>query len=366
MGGNIDGILTPVRRNQNSKESTVAQNAAIEDGILTPVRRNQNSRKSTVAQNAAIEDGILTPVRRNQNSRKSTVAQNAAIEDGILTPVRRNQNSKESTVAQNAATEVTEIELDKLIPYKNHLFQTYEGNRLEQLIDSIKNNGLLQPIVVRSIPERNGYFKTLMGHNRVEAMKQLDYSKISAIIKKDLFDEDAEQLAIESNLNQQSFSDWTYLQQILVIKRYHKYIQANSQQGRRNDLAENETCVQIGHKSTGKSKRLKARDKMAKQLGISPTAFERYRSLAKLDENTITTLCQMMDEKRISFSAAYRFSQLKPEEITAVVNLLEDNAEMKIKLKVASVLYKKSKGQEHDLTTEEIQDALSADGSGEI
>lgn len=93
-------------------------------------------------------------------------------------------------------------------------------------------------------------------------MKALVRDVIRADIRRGLSDDEATQLYYDSNLNQQSFADFSYTQKIEAIKYYDAFIRNNSHQGRRNDLlektdeeSEDETCVQTRHKTDKKSRR---------------------------------------------------------------------------------------------------------------
>ena len=277
------------------------------------------------------------------------------MKNGLFTPITRRIFTQEST--DHKTLTVTAIALDKLVPFAKHPFLTYEGERLKKLADSISVGGLINPIAVR--PNVDGSYEILSGHNRVEAVKLLGQDKINAIVMEGLSDKEAERIVIESNLNQQSFADWKYSQQIRVIKIYSKYIQENSQQGKRSDLAADSTCVHGEHKSADKPNRPKTRDKISKQLGISSTVFERYRSIVKLDNGILNSLCEMLDERRLGFMAAYRLSQLKEGETAAVVNFLKSDPEVKLKGADAKLLYDKSKNsKDKDLTEEAIKELL--------
>ena len=277
-------------------------------------------------------------------------------DDFTFKPIRRGDSARTSAKAEK--TKVIPILIDKLVHYKNHPFRLYEGERLEKLADSINETGLHDPIIVR--PKGDG-FEILSGHNRFEAVKILSWKVIDAIVK-DVPDEVAERIVIESNLNQQSFSDWNYSQKIKVIKIYNKYIQENSQQGKRTDLAESDTSVHAEQKLKGKSNRPTTRDKMSKQLGLSSAVLERYRSIAKLEGDTLDTLCAMLDEKKLGFMAAHRISQLKPGEQATVLSILKDKPDVTIKGANGKALYDKSKSSaEGELSREVIEEILLSD-----
>lgn len=85
---------------------------------------------------------------------------------------------------------ITSIAIDKLVPYRNHRFTLYKGERLEDMIQSIKKNGVITPIIVRAMD--NGKYEILSGHNRVYAAGQAEIKSVPAVVKTDLSDEDAE------------------------------------------------------------------------------------------------------------------------------------------------------------------------------
>ena len=259
------------------------------------------------------------------------------------------------------APNITTILIDKLVPFRNHPFQTYEGERLEKLAESIRNNGLHDPVVVRCI--ETAIYEILSGHNRIEAVKLLGWNRIPAIVKDGLSDEAAERIVIESNLNQQSFANWKYSQQIRVIKMYSKHIRENSQQGKRNDLIDGAASAYSKQKYAGKPKpRPTSRDKYSQYLGINSAKFSKYSRVANLDEETAKILCELLDEKRMGFEAAYRLSQLKPGERATVISLLKEDPEIRLKKEAADSIYRSSRNAKNAILTEEaIRIALYAD-----
>jgi len=292
-------------------------------------------------------------------------------DDGTFTPIRRGQYAPPSIKVKKP--DVRQIALDKLAYNRNHPFQIYGDERLEKLAEDIEANGLDSPILVR--PIEGDRYEILSGHNRFEAVKKLGWNEIDAIIKMDVSDEKAERIVIGANLNQQSFADWNYSQQIRVIKIYSKYIQENSQQGKRTDLAVSKTCVQSEHMSEGEissprdrkpdgkpPKRPTARDKISKQLGISTPAFQRYRSIAKLEGDTLDTVCTMLDEKKLRFMGAVYFSQLKPGEQLTVLSILKRKPEITAKGSNLKLLSDKSRNlTAGELSREEIKETLLSD-----
>ena len=101
---------------------------------------------------------------------------------------------------------VRSIDIDKLIPYKNHCFKLYEGERLDDMVRRVQNYGIMVPIIVRNVPDSDTY-EILSGHNRVNAAKIAGKKNVPALVKENLPDEFAELYLIETNLLQRGFKE---------------------------------------------------------------------------------------------------------------------------------------------------------------
>ena len=247
--------------------------------------------------------------------------------------------------------ETKEIQFGLLIPFKLHSGQAYEGRRLQQIMDRIQNLGLISPIIVR--PVDTGKYEIICGHNRTKAVKELGYDSILADIRYELSDDEAVRLYYESNLNQQSFSDWSYSQRIESVKYFEKYMKKNSRQGKRTDLEtkqcekqEDGTSVQSRQKLDEKSKRTTTRDKMARSLGISTATLSKYRSIVKLPDELADSIVRLLDEKRITFEEAYRISKLRNVDIQILVDYMDKSADKKIDMERLKALCVRNKGTE--------------------
>lgn len=101
---------------------------------------------------------------------------------------------------------VQNIDIDKLIPYKNHCFRLYEGERLDDMVRSVRNYGIMIPVIVRNVPDTDT-FEILSGHNRVNAAKIAGKKNVPAVVKENLPDEFAEIYVVESNAMQRGFKE---------------------------------------------------------------------------------------------------------------------------------------------------------------
>ena len=221
-------------------------------------------------------------------------------------------------------------------------------------MDSIERLGLMTPIIVR--PVDNGKYEIICGHNRTKAMKALGYIVIRANVRYGLTDEEALKLFYESNLNQQSFSDWSYSQKIEAVKYCDKIIKETSQQGKRTDLEKehiansgNETCVQGRQKlERNIAKRSTSRDKMARRLGISTATLSKFRRIIKLPDDLISSLAQLLDEKKITFEAAYRISNMREVDIKLLMEGITKYPDRKLDLKKLKELPTKKADKDSD------------------
>lgn len=114
------------------------------------------------------------------------------------------------------------LDIDCIRPFHNHPFHLYEGERLDDMVESIKEHGILTPVIVRKM--HYGY-EMLSGHNRQSAGKLAGLKQIPAIVKKNLSDQDAYIYVIETNLMQRSFTDLSITEKAAVLaERYDKVL----------------------------------------------------------------------------------------------------------------------------------------------
>ena len=94
-------------------------------------------------------------------------------------------------------TAVQQIPCEHLHPFHDHKFELYSGERLEDMVESIRENGVLSPIIVQ--PDGDGY-EILIGHNRWNASKLAGLTTVPVIVKTGLTDEEALLYTVESNV----------------------------------------------------------------------------------------------------------------------------------------------------------------------
>lgn len=201
-------------------------------------------------------------------------------------------------------------------PFHDHPFHLYEGERLEDMIASIKEHGVLNPVIVQKVED--GY-EMLSGHNRLNAAKLAGLKEIPAIVKTGLSEEEAYVYVIETNLIQRSFSDLLISEKAAVLKaRYEK----ESCQGRRNDIIEEiarmegkEVPVTCGHGD----QRLNTRDMIGKEYELSGSSVGRLLKLNDL----IKPFKDMVDRGALYTKVALQMAFLPEEEQNMVYEAIK-------------------------------------------
>jgi ParB family chromosome partitioning protein len=249
-----------------------------------------------------------------------------------------------NTEAKNPEIEM--IKLDNLVPFANNPFKLYEGQRLEDMVESVKANGVRSPIIVRPYTEE-GKYEILDGHNRVNTSRLAKREDIPAIVREGLTDEQAELIVSESNLLQRSSADLKPSEKANAIAMYYAAIKKNP--GYRTDLLkeiEEPSDAPVGH-------RKKTRDKVAEKYGLGKTEIVRNVRAAML----ITAFKNRLDNG-MSMRAAESLSYLREKEQEILDNVLGDR---KITMKQAETLKKTS--QEKELDKDSIEKILEPEDS---
>lgn len=208
---------------------------------------------------------------------------------------------------QNLYNEIEEIEMIKiedLVPYKNHVFNLYEGNRLDEMIKNIQENGVIVPIIVRKLD--NQKYEILSGHNRVNACKILKKELIKAIVKYDISDDEAESIMIDTNLMQRSFNDLSISEKSSVLAMKYKEIK---KQGIRSDLEE-----------VKKEEEYNSRGRLAEDFDLSESKVARLIAIDNLTEE----YKKQLDNKKIKFNTALSLAKLDKKEQEEIKNYTEE------------------------------------------
>ncbi len=237
---------------------------------------------------------------------------------------------------------VIDIKISDIDDFPNHPFKVIENEEMYNMRDSIKENGVLVPALVR--PKENGRYEMVSGHRRKFASQLANNDTIPCIVR-NLSDDEAIIIMVDSNLQRE---------EILPSEKAFAYkmkLEAISHQGKRNDL----TCDQVGDKLNGK----KSVVLLAEEVGDSKSQIQRFIRLTEL----IPELLELVDEKQIALSPAVELSFLTDEQQYSVLDYIDYNA---VTPSHAQTIRMKKLSQEGTLTVELIESIMSEEKSNQI
>ena len=197
---------------------------------------------------------------------------------------------------------VIEIKINEIDDFPNHPFKVIDNEEMEQMKESVIENGVLIPALVRQ--KSDGRYEMISGHRRKFASQLANKDTIPCIVR-DLSDDEATIIMVDSNMQRE---------EILPSERAFAYkmkIEAMSNQGKRTDL---ETSSQVG-------KKLNAYEELADETGESRNQIHRFIRLT----NLIPELLEKVDNKDIAFNPAVELSYLTEEEQYALLDCIEYN-----------------------------------------
>jgi len=196
-----------------------------------------------------------------------------------------------STEASRQQEQIQRLALSELHPFKDHPFRVLDDDRMMETVESVKEYGVLVPIIAR--PMADGGYEIVSGHRRKRACELAGMNEIPAIVR-DLDDDEAVIIMVDSNLQREN---------ILPSERakaYQMKLEAIKHQGERRDL----TSDQVGQK-------LKvAVERVAENAGESKSQVQRFIRLNNLEP----PLIDKVDAGKLAFTPAVELSYLKPEE----------------------------------------------------
>lgn len=235
----------------------------------------------------------------------------------------------------DSAEKIEEIDISKIKDFPNHPFKVKDDDKMKELVDSIKEYGIILPVIVR--PKKDGTYEMVSGHRRKRACELSGIKCIRSIVK-DLSDDEATLLMVDSNIQRE---------EILPSEKAFAYkmkLEAMKHQGKNVDIEENETSAPLVQKLT-------SRELLGEKVGESRENIRRYIRLTKL----IPELLDEVDNKRIAFRPAVELSYLSEENQYVVLNKLEYD-EVSPSLSQAIILKKME--QEGTITEEKIEELL--------
>lgn len=196
--------------------------------------------------------------------------------------------------------EIKPVSIAELKPFESQPFKVLLDESMDELVDSIKQSGVLSPIIVR--PHKDGGYEILSGHRRVKACELAGVDKVPAVVK-DLDDDTATILLVDSNLQREN---------ILPSEKAFAYQMKLEAMKRKAGRPSKENPRQI----VGN---LESADILGQDTGESGRQIQRYIRLT----NLITPILDMVDNKQLAMNAAVEISYLGSKEQSELLQSME-------------------------------------------
>ena len=197
-----------------------------------------------------------------------------------------------------------EIEIGRIHSFPNHPFKVLDDDKMETLVDSIRENGILNPVIVR--PDQTGDYEMISGHRRLHAAGIVGLVKIPAIVK-EMSDDEAIIKMVDANIQREeilpSERAWSLKMKMDAIKR----------QGKRSDLTLDQNGPKLSAVEVGES------------AGISSTQVKRYIRLTEL----IPEILDLVDQKKVQFTLAVDISYFDEQVQKWIYEYIKDNGFLK-------------------------------------
>ena len=201
---------------------------------------------------------------------------------------------------QRNSEEIKPVPLSELKPFEQQPFKVLLDESMDELVDSIKQSGVLTPVIAR--PHKDGGYEILSGHRRVKACELAGITEIPVVVK-NLDDDTATILLVDSNLQREhilpSEKAFAYQMKLEAMKR--KAGRPSKDNPRQN----------VGN--------FESADVLGESVGESGRQIQRYIRLT----NLIDPILQMVDDNQIAMNAAVELSYLGSKEQAAVMQSIE-------------------------------------------
>lgn len=199
--------------------------------------------------------------------------------------------------------EIKPVALSELKPFEQQPFKVLLDESMDELVESIKQSGVLSPIVAR--PHKDGGYEILSGHRRVKACEIAGITEVPVVVK-NLDDDTATILLVDSNLQREH---------ILPSEKAYAYQMKLEAMKRKAGRPSKENSEQIALNYNGKQ----SSELLGEQVGESKDQVRRYIRLT----NLIDPILDMVDNKEIALNAAVEISYLGSKEQAEVLKTIE-------------------------------------------
>lgn len=199
-----------------------------------------------------------------------------------------------------------EIELKSITPFRSHPFKVLNDEKMEDLINSIKENGVITPVLIR--PTEKNHYEMISGHRRMYAARKAGLATIPAIVR-EMSDDEAVIAMVDANIQRE---------ELLPSEKAFAYKMKLNAMKRQAGRPSKDNPCQSGTN-------LRSDEELSKQVGESARSIQRYIRLTEL----IPELLDMVDNKKIQFTVAVDISYIDKEMQKWIYEYIRDNGFIK-------------------------------------
>lgn len=200
-----------------------------------------------------------------------------------------------------------DIEIAKIRPFKDHPFKVLDDEKMQDLVESVRANGILSPVLIR--PVGFDRYEMVSGHRRMHAAKVLGLERVPAIIR-DMSDDEAVVRMVDSNIQRE---------ELLPSEKAFAYKMKMDAVRRGAGRPNKENLSQIGTN-------YRADQELADQVKVSRNQIRRYIRLTEL----LPELLDLVDKKRLQFTVAVEISYIDAEIQKWIYEYIRENGQIKL------------------------------------
>lgn len=203
-----------------------------------------------------------------------------------------------------------DIEIEKIRPFKDHPFKVVDDEKMQDLVESIRANGVLSPVLIR--PVGNDQYEMVSGHRRMHAAQLLGLERVPAIIR-EMTDDEATVKMVDSNIQRE---------ELLPSEKAFAYKMKREAMRRQAGRPKKENLDQNGPNLIGQA----SRDILAQEIGESTQQIHRYIRLTEL----LPELLDLVDKKRLQFTVAVEISYIDSEVQKWIYEYIRENGQVRL------------------------------------
>ena len=223
---------------------------------------------------------------------------------------RTGQKLKLTTVEEllgvPASESSTEIDIDMIHMFKNHPFKVLDDEKMSDLVESIRVNGILSPVLVR--PDGEDSYEMISGHRRMHAAKIVELTMIPAIVR-EMSDDEAIVYMVDSNIQREELLP---SEKAFACKMKMDAVKRGAGRPSKENSCQNGTNYRADYE-------------LSNQVGESARTIQRFIRLTEL----IPELLDMVDSKRLQFTAGVEISYIDKEIQQWICEYIHENGNVK-------------------------------------